>query len=198
MHCTGRPEAVGIVLAGGRSSRMGRDKADVEWRPGQTLLARAVALAEAAGCAHVIVSGNRPGYDHVVDRSPGAGPLGGIESVLAERRETLDGRLLLVVPLDMPMLTRATLTRLLEAGRASAQGAMHANGPLPMAVWCSEALHAAVHRVMSTGRKRSLGELASLAALDVLPQAPELEMANVNRRDELAELRRCAAGIPTD
>ena len=50
----------GVVLAGGRSSRMGRDKALLEI-DGCTLLDRAVALLHEAGAATVIVSGDRPG-----------------------------------------------------------------------------------------------------------------------------------------
>lgn len=193
MPCTNPPDAVGVVLAGGRSSRMGRDKADIEWRPGQTLLARAVERAGAAGCESVIVSGDRPGYDHVPDLEPGTGPLGGLDSVLRERAPGLERKLLLIVPLDMPILTASTLRRLLDAAAESERGAVFANGPLPMAVRCDRKLGAAVRKVVQGGGKRSLGELARLLELDVLANVQDREMANVNRRDELAALRgRCA------
>jgi molybdopterin-guanine dinucleotide biosynthesis protein A len=192
MHCMNRPEPIGVVLAGGRSTRMGRDKADVEWRCGQTLLERAIERADDAGCERVIVSGDRPTHDHVVDHRPGAGPLGGLASVLAERAKTLTGRLLLVLPLDMPMLETATLRRLLAAGETAAAGAVFPNGPLPMVLRCTPELRAIVDDVMASGRKRSLGELARALDLDVAGPAPADEMANANRQSELAVLRRRA------
>ena len=43
-----------VVLAAGASTRMGRPKALIGWR-GQTFLRRVVGLAEAAGCAPIVV-----------------------------------------------------------------------------------------------------------------------------------------------
>lgn len=97
----------GVVLAGGRSSRMGRDKAQLDWR-GQTLLAHARATLEAAGAAAVVVSGRYPGFDGIPDATPGLGPLGGVASVVAA---VPDG-VLLLVPVDMPLLTPALLREL--------------------------------------------------------------------------------------
>jgi molybdopterin-guanine dinucleotide biosynthesis protein A len=192
------PEPVGVVLAGGRSRRMGRDKADIEWRPGQTLLARAVQRAEAAGCRCVLVSGQRPGFDHVPDLEPGLGPLGGLGSVLRARAREFDGRLLLVVPLDMPVLTAETLRRLVDSVDQSEAGAIYTNGPLPMALRCNAELSRAVRRVLDRGAKRSLGELARALELKLLDSAPEDEMANVNCRDELLAMRRAHAAARTN
>lgn len=101
----------GVVLAGGRSSRMGRDKAGLEWQ-GRPLLEHMQALLRAAGAARVIVSGPYPGHDSVPDRVPGQGPLGGIASIAA----TLPDGVLLLVPVDMPRLTPALLAALAGAG----------------------------------------------------------------------------------
>ena len=43
-----------IVLAAGESSRLGRDKALVEWN-GETLVGRAVRLLQESGCKPIIV-----------------------------------------------------------------------------------------------------------------------------------------------
>ena len=78
---------MGAVLAGGASSRMGTDKAFIEI-DGEPMVARAAGALRAAGAAPVlVVGGDRSrlralGLDHVPDRYPGQGPLGGVITAL--------------------------------------------------------------------------------------------------------------------
>jgi molybdopterin-guanine dinucleotide biosynthesis protein A len=105
-----------IILAGGRSSRMGQDKRRLRlWgATGPTLLAHTVALA-ATCCTEVIVVLNDPeGWPDlparlVPDAYPGIGPLGGLASGLAAL--AADQALLLAcdLPLLQPDLLRALL-----------------------------------------------------------------------------------------
>jgi len=109
------PEAwTGVVLAGGRSMRMGRDKATLSWQ-GRPLLEHMKALLLATGAAQVVVSGEQPDHDGVADPCPRQGPLGGLHGVA----QALGDRQLLVVPVDMPALTRDLLARLLDAAPAA-------------------------------------------------------------------------------
>jgi molybdopterin-guanine dinucleotide biosynthesis protein A len=73
---------LGAVLAGGRSSRFGSDKALAVWR-GKPLIAHA-ADALAVQCDAVIVVGrNAPGFTSVTDwPAPDRGPLGGLAGAL--------------------------------------------------------------------------------------------------------------------
>ena len=88
-----------IILAGGRSRRMGGDKARL--RLGRrTLLGHARALAAALGLPCRVVAR---------DRRPGLGPLGGIETAL---RRAGTGRVLFL-GCDMPFLQPALVERLL-------------------------------------------------------------------------------------
>lgn len=105
---------IGVVLAGGRSSRMGRDKAMLPWQ-GHPLIEHLIAVLQASGVREVKVSGDRPAYHGVTDSVPQAGPIGGIAGI-ADSCE--DGELL-IVPVDMPRLQPALLQRLLTtAGTA--------------------------------------------------------------------------------
>jgi molybdopterin-guanine dinucleotide biosynthesis protein A len=105
-----------VILAGGQSSRMGRDKATVELG-GQTLLARQIALARSVGATEIFISGRRgatydvAGIRVVTDRFLNAGPLAGIERALAEMVTPQ----LLVLAVDMPRLTAELLYRLAQA-----------------------------------------------------------------------------------
>lgn len=104
------PGVIGVVLAGGGSRRMGRDKALLEWR-GQPLLDHLRARLWAAGCQAVVTSRAAPGC--IADLYPDRGPLGGIHAVLRSRPAVG----YLVVPVDMPLLSVALLRGLIDAGR---------------------------------------------------------------------------------
>jgi molybdopterin-guanine dinucleotide biosynthesis protein A len=105
---TERLPCVGVVLAGGRSSRMGRDKTLLDWH-GRPLLERQLDALHAAGVGKSLVSGDRPAYRGIADVQPGLGPLGGLAGIA----ETVAGEAeLLVIPVDMPLLGAALLRRL--------------------------------------------------------------------------------------
>ncbi|MEA9565843.1 MULTISPECIES: molybdenum cofactor guanylyltransferase [Xanthomonas] len=99
----------GVVLAGGRSSRMGQDKAMLLWR-GRPLVAQMQALLRDAGAQDVLISGQRPDYDGIADTHPDLGPLGGLVSVIDQ---VADLTTLVVVPVDMPLLSTQLIARLL-------------------------------------------------------------------------------------
>ena len=101
---------IGIVLAGGQSRRMGRNKALLEYRA-TTLLQHQVALLRRF-CEHVVVSGAYPDYDCVHDIRPGMGPLSGMHA--AAKR--FDGDTLLFFFFDMPAMTSTVLKILRDHG----------------------------------------------------------------------------------
>jgi len=106
-------ELSAVILAGGESKRMGRDKAWIELE-GRTLLALAVEKVRRLGVAQIFISA-RPGRDYsalkypvLFDLEPGYGPLGGIERALHECRSPL----LLVLAVDLPHMTMEYLQKL--------------------------------------------------------------------------------------
>lgn len=107
--------ADGFVMAGGRSLRMGRDKALLPWG-GTTLLGHALDRLRAV-CARVMVlSGPEPRYldqgaPVLADSVPGAGPLGGLLTAL----EHAHGAAALLLAVDLPFVPAALLAHLVEA-----------------------------------------------------------------------------------
>ncbi len=106
-------ELVGIVLAGGKSKRLGRDKARVRFA-GQDLLSRAVRQLQRF-VSNVWVVGRDPrshGLDvpWMFDAQPGLGPVGGILTAL----ERLN-RPLLVISCDLPLLDDGSVKQLIES-----------------------------------------------------------------------------------
>ena len=99
----------GFILAGGRSKRMGRDKALLDWH-GMPLLNHMTALLQHATDDVKVV-----GRDHFPDRLPGLGPLSGIETALTV--SSTDNNL--IVAVDLPLLTIDFLIFLRQAAEHS-------------------------------------------------------------------------------
>lgn len=102
-----------VILAGGKSSRMGRDKAWIE-HEGSPLIVQTVATVRRAGVEDIFISG-RPGVDYselglpvIYDRNAGLGPLAGIERGLLQSKSPL----LLVLAVDLPHMTPSCLETL--------------------------------------------------------------------------------------
>ena len=110
----------GYVLAGGRSTRMGRDKALLLWN-GHPLIAHAVDLLRSAG-VEPHIAGSRPDLGAfspiIYDLHPGCGPLSGIEAALARCAEDAA----LFIPVDLPLLPYEFLREMIE--RAAITGAV--------------------------------------------------------------------------
>ena len=102
-----------IVLCGGRSRRMGRDKASLRFGS-ETLLARVVRLVGEVAADVVLVAREGQelpaGFEALRDPAEGLGPLAGIAVGLSAVR----GDRALVVACDMPLLRAGLARRLLE------------------------------------------------------------------------------------
>ena len=108
-----------IVLAGGLSRRMGRDKADLPYGE-ETFLEHQIALGRELGIEDILVSGYRGEHCSapvVEDNFPQRGPLGGLEASL--RRAKHDKCLVLTV--DMPCLHAEVLRSLIGKSMESTE-----------------------------------------------------------------------------
>jgi molybdopterin-guanine dinucleotide biosynthesis protein A len=109
------PTLFGLVLSGGRSRRMQRDKASLEYA-GKPQLVRAMQLLQPlVGRAFVSVRAEqrdepvRASYDSIADVHADLGPIGGIHAALT----TYPDHAWLVLACDLPFLDGATLQHLI-------------------------------------------------------------------------------------
>jgi molybdenum cofactor guanylyltransferase len=115
-------EVTGFVLAGGGSTRFGRDKALV--RIGDEVLLARLCLVIRCVTPSVTIVGAQAKYagfgaECIPDRWPGEGPLGGIITGLLTAADAGGCEWNLIIGCDMPFLTPEWLAYLVERARAS-------------------------------------------------------------------------------
>lgn len=185
-----------FLLVGGKSTRMGRDKAFVEFE-GKTLLDRALSMLRRV-TPEVALVGARDrftGYGAVVeDVFPNAGPLAGIHAAL--RATQTDMNLLLAV--DLPLVSEALLrflVRRAEKTAALATVPRTSDGWQPLCAVYRRAFAEPAGLALSQGRNK-VDALFDQVLLDVVgereladagfsPQA----FRNINTPEDLGEPR---------
>lgn len=193
---------IGVVLAGGRAQRMGRDKAKLAWA-GTTLTGWAAERFARLGLEVLVADGGRrllAGLTSVADahHPSGArsGPAGGILGAAAARPR----RPLLVLACDLPQVPVAFLARLLSEARSSGADVVlprSSSGLEPLVAIYGPA---ALDRLAAMGPDAGPHRLASAPGLDVLILALDNDrtlaaaglpvdcFANLNTPEELAAL----------
>lgn len=178
----------GAVLCGGRSSRMGTDKALVEVAGVAMAVRVARALAD-AGCVTVSAVGGDSsalealGLSVTADEWPGEGPLAGIVAALRAADE-VDA--VAVMACDMPYLSAASVRKLVDGLAASSEAAVAVAitdrlQPL-CAVWRRSASHS-LASMLQTGERRMQVVLAAMDAVHVSVNLQDV--ANMNTPADL-------------
>ncbi len=147
MASASRP-SVGVVLAGGESRRMGRDKAALVVG-GSTLAERAAELL-ARVCPEVVVAdrgaGRVPGLPSLAD-GPGRGPAAGLLGAAAAR----PGRDLVVLACDLPAVPEALVAALARESSADCTVPRSPRGLEPLVARYGPAALAALARQVAAG-----------------------------------------------
>jgi len=148
----------GLVLAGGRSTRMQRDKAGLEYA-GRSQLERAVELITPL-VARIFVSVRRDQtadplrarYPQIVDSGEVAGPIAGIIAAQSRHPDVA----WLVLACDLPLLDRETLQHLLRSRRpqkqATAYRSSHDGLPEPLCAIYEPSSREALRDYIASGR----------------------------------------------
>jgi molybdopterin-guanine dinucleotide biosynthesis protein A len=187
-----RPTLSAVILAGGRSLRMGRDKA---WLPvqGRPLLMRQIALVQELGPAQTFISG-RVDVDYSAlgcrvlhDLEAGLGPLGGIERAL----HACETDLLLVLAVDLAAMTGGFLRRLTSRCDCKVGGVPKRGGDLePLAAVYPKRCHALACEALARSRYAARDFAAACleeGAVKTLPVplADDFQFANWNRPSDI-------------
>lgn len=125
---TGLNETIGLVLAGGRSTRMGQDKSQLVYRQ-STLLASACKALKQAGLENVIVSSNRI-KGALADVVPNCGPISAIHA-MAHSHTGRKAKAMVILPIDMPLLPVEFLKQMCLQGNKIRTVCHFESHPLP-------------------------------------------------------------------
>ena len=186
----GRANRAGWVLAGGRSSRMGTDKAVIAL-DGAPLIERAIAVARTA-CESVSIVGDPAKYGSlgcpvVPDEFDGAGPLAGIEAAL--RTSAADWNLILAC--DMPSLDADVPASLFGAIGEHGDCVLprHADGKLePLCAVYHRRCHGQIRAALDSGVRKVASALDGLAIRYVTVTRDD-SFTNLNTPEDLRRYR---------
>lgn len=168
---------IGVILAGGRSRRMGRDKAGLAIGKSNLLHWQIARLS--ACCDRIIVSGDYPEWDTVPDSIPGLGPLGGVHAAVQHFPDSA----LWVVPVDMPAFGVCSLQHL----RRQQHAAYYQGYPLPAYFPEGEPVCQAITAMLTVcPLDLSIRQLHRRLASQALPVTDVAELTNLNTPTEWA------------
>jgi len=195
-------EAAAVVLAGGKSTRMGRDKALVRVTENRMLEGAVKALAPEF--PEIIISANGsyhniPGTRVIPDTMPGRGPLGGIYSCLAESGHQVN----FMAACDMPFIDArlaAYLVSLIPGNDAVIPRIGEYYQPL-FAVYTKKCLPA-IETSLKGGRNKIISFYPNVRARFVSPDEirqfgdPDRIFFNVNTPGDLDRAQKMALQVP--
>lgn len=162
----------GVVLAGGKSSRMGENKALLNYK-GTILLNHMVEILKQSNLQDVYVSGDFNEYKSIPDIALHKGPAHAINNILSVLK-SYDG--VFFIPVDMPLLTPEMVNYLLSQDN----GAYFENYPLPVFIKQTDIKI----------NKSSVRELLNDLNISSIPLPPQFEicMTNTNTKIEWLEV----------
>jgi len=184
-----------VVLAGGKSQRMGRDKLTLSLE-GQTLLESAVNRFQKAFKSVYLSVADENKYPEInapriVDIFPGAGPMSGLHAALTG----LDGDGIFLVAADLPFASPDAAKRIIElCGNSDASVLRLSDGLLePLFGFYRKPLLGACEKALREGRYNMTGLLSEGSTRFVAPH--ELEglwnerlITNINFPEDYAKL----------
>lgn len=194
MTIKGNSDLYGLVLAGGRSSRMGFDKGLIEYHQDQPQRVYAYKLLERFCCQTYL--GLRPDQQGeagelplITDSKDYEGPF---KSILAAH-DAHPLKAWLVVACDLPLLTENTLSKLVKERDRTKVATAYFNRqrgyPEPLlTIWEPEGLRLA--KIYATGGHHSPGKFLDRADYKKVFTNHEQELMNVNKPDEMQQARK--------
>jgi molybdenum cofactor guanylyltransferase len=181
------------ILAGGKSSRMGTDKAMIFYK-GKTLLEQVIHTATQVSTQVFLLSNNKEheyfGYELVPDIIPGYGPASGIDAMLHHSNAVSN----IVLCCDMPFVDAYAIQQLYLAHQDNDITVVEHNGlPEPLLGCYSSRIKLGWREIMKTGNYRMsylLGQFQYkyFPSAELILRNP-LALQNINTRSDLENLQ---------
>lgn len=182
----------GLILAGGKSSRMGTDKGMINWqgKPHQYYLADL--LSNFCNCVYISCRKEQnlaePGYEYIEDIEVDAGPFGGLYSAFNVNPEAA----WLVVACDFPLLDLQTIRYLIDHRNPNVLATAYQNDsdllPEPLlTIW--EPMAFPILKLALHERKTSLRHLLIDNSTELIRAENPALLLNVNTKEDRGLIR---------
>lgn len=186
----------GIILAGGRSRRMGTSKADLLLF-GKSFLRWQVEKLQTLGIEDIMLSGaacpELPGTRRIEDKYPNRGPLGGLHACLsaAQHAQTL------VVTVDMPLIPPSALAHLRQAHREGVTALRHGEKIEPLIAVYDSAIAQTIEPLIQDDSAPVLRLMDKVSWRDFDYAGPEGLFLNCNTPEDFVRLESLAVDYQT-
>jgi molybdopterin-guanine dinucleotide biosynthesis protein A len=190
-------QVIGIILAGGKSRRMGQDKSAMLFK-GQSLLQNMLSTLSQTEISEIVINTHSSRceqkdqalakYTCIEDIIPDKGPLSGIHSALVNFPDAN----LLVVPVDIPLMTSNSLNTLISTAISHGMNcrfapysvntqeseARHSN--LPLFIHNSSEVLPILEQILLRGQSYSVFNFCKRFPIYEVPVENDIELSNFN------------------
>ena len=179
---------LGVILAGGASTRMGTDKASIRFE-GSKLLERSVVMLSDVFTSVAISGGSgAPATSLVIpDLVPGLGPMGGLDAAYG----VAEGRAVFLLAVDMPFVDVSTVRAIVEppTPAMSVRVPFAAGRRQPLCAVYGSGIGPVVHD-RTKGGDRSMGSLFDRVDVEEILGLDDDLFTNVNTQADLEDALR--------
>ena len=181
-----------LLLAGGKSSRMGINKAELLYE-GKSFLENIIEKAKCLGLKNIYISGYQWNYEDVqvvYDIYPEIGPLGGLHAVLTNAQTSY----CLVLPVDIPQIPVTFLDELIKIHE---QGTIDIEMPLlveregflePLIGIYPVIMKNFIEERIAAGNFSVFRMIKEWGYVSVQTEIPEWQIANINTQEDYKKL----------
>ncbi|WOH37286.1 molybdenum cofactor guanylyltransferase [Thalassotalea fonticola] len=182
-------DCLGIILAGGQSSRMGENKAFLTLK-NDTMLNHCQSLLQQCHLDKIEISGSNSGG--IADLVVQGGPLAGIHALIKKYQP----RSVLVLPIDMPFISAQHLQELKLKGSLANKACHYSKCSLPAYIPVNAVLSQFLDeeftspRFLTTGKGPSFKQVFKLANALSIEQNDRQVLVNTNTPDEWQQAKK--------
>jgi len=169
----------GVILAGGKSTRMGRDKSKLTIN-NKTLLQQTQYILSSAGIKDVYISGAQG----IIDTYDNKGPLAGISSCL-QRLNKYD--YIFFTPVDMPLINKYVVLKLISEKNLNAT--YFKNHFLPLIIKNNLINRKIITQQLDNNKLSIRNMLERLDATSLKSHFPESVFLNANTKKDWQEIK---------
>ena len=182
----------GIIIAGGKSTRMGRDKGFLELN-GKLFMTHIIEALQPL-VSEIIISSDHTDHDtfglrRIEDTVKDAGPLAGLYSGLAASNTDYN----LILSCDIPLITSKVLKKLIEKEDHESDITMFEQGgkAMPLVALYNKSCSKKLKTILDSGERRLQQALEPFNVKSIKITEQQKALSNINTKTQLNAIKSC-------